>query len=158
MAFGAPQVKAVESLISFTNTIGHRSELAHHQHGVGGRMNKFNVTNNIILQRWQFIPLVICKYIINYFKRNNFKVGAKRLWLGAKRPVSPAWYHLRYHHYHHQHHEIPPLTIVSVSTNAAASYHYNHTAISASASATAVMSSATTLWPLLLTGLNGPAT
>ena len=35
MAFDTLQVKAVEGLLSFANTIGHQP--VHHQHGVGGK-------------------------------------------------------------------------------------------------------------------------
>lgn len=48
----------------------------------------WNVVNNLILQRWHFIRQVVCKYITNYFKRNDFNVGPKRFYVGAKRPVS----------------------------------------------------------------------
>ncbi len=33
-------------------------------------------------QSWHFIPLVICKYIANYFKLNNFKLGRNDFELG----------------------------------------------------------------------------
>ena len=73
-------------LLSFTDTIGHRSTGAsstwHGREREIGEKQKWpnlNVTNNLNLQRWHFIPLVIGKYITNYFKRNNFEVEAKRL-------------------------------------------------------------------------------
>ena len=95
MAFDALQVKVLEGLISFTNTIDLRST------GASSTWCGRERENNLILQRWHFIPLVICKYITNYFKRNNFEVGGKTTlswgkttWLGAKQPVSNVWWFL----------------------------------------------------------------
>ena len=92
---------------SVTTAIGHLIDqpAAHYQHGVGGkeRLGRVkwtvsNVSKNLMSQSWHFIPLVICKYIANYFKFNNFKLGRNDSelgrndlgWngLGAKRPVS----------------------------------------------------------------------
>ena len=42
----------------------------------------YSVTNNLNLQKWHFILLVISKYITNYFK---WKVGEKRLWVEGER-------------------------------------------------------------------------
>ena len=70
MAFDALQVKAVEGLISFFQIWSAVDQPTHHQHSVGEkeRLGKkkwthLNITNNLVLQRWHFIPLVICKYI-----------------------------------------------------------------------------------------------
>ena len=69
-----------------------RPSINHHQHDVGGKERLGKVKWTILLTLTYkgdilLLRLVICKYITNYFKRNNFKVGTKRLWLGAKRPV-----------------------------------------------------------------------
>ena len=49
------------------------------QIGESKKKTILNVTKNIMSQRWHLIPLVICKYIANYFKLNDFKAAAKRL-------------------------------------------------------------------------------